>query len=72
MVGGWVYGVSFFVLGNKFVFGYDFSISVVNVVNEFKMVIIKGDFLFFIVCVWVIENSIVIVGNVCKRYFVLY
>lgn len=40
-VGGWVYGVSFFVLGNKFVWvGYDFSINVVNVVNECKVVII--------------------------------
>lgn len=62
--GGWVHGVSFSASGNKLAWvGHDSSISVVNAANECKMATIKGDFLPFMDCVWVTENSIITAGK---------
>lgn len=64
IAGGWVHGVSFSASGNKLAWvGHDSSISVVNAANECKMATIKGDFLPFMSCVWVSENSIITAGN---------
>lgn len=63
--GGWVHGVSFSASGNKLAWvGHDSSISVVNAANDNKLVTIQGDFLPFLDCVWVTENSIVTAGNI--------
>lgn len=62
--GGWVHGVSFSASGNKLAWvGHDSSISVVNALDEQKMVTVKGDFLPFASCVWITENSIVTAGH---------
>lgn len=62
--GGWVHGVSFSASGNKLAWvGHDSSISVVNAANDNKLVTIQGDFLPFLDCVWITENSIVTAGN---------
>lgn len=61
--GGWVHGVSFSASGNKLAWvGHDSSISVVNAANDNKLATIQGDFLPFLDCVWVTENSIVTAG----------
>ena len=59
-----MHGVSFSASGNKLAWvGHDSSISVVNAANECKMATIKGDFLPFMDCVWVTENSIITAGK---------
>lgn len=63
--GGWVHGVSFSASGNKLAWvGHDSSVSVVNAANDNKLATIQGDFLPFVDCVWVTENSIVTAGNI--------
>jgi len=62
--GGWVHSVSFSASGNKLAWvGHDSSISVVNALDEQKMVTVKAEFLPFCSCVWVTENSIIAAGH---------
>ena len=58
-----MHSVSFSASGNKLAWvGHDSSISVVNALDEQKMVTVKADFLPFCSCIWITENSIVTAG----------
>lgn len=62
--GGWVHSVSFSASGQKLAWvGHDSSISVVNAGNENKIATFYTDYLPFIQCVWITENSIVAAGR---------
>ena len=60
--GGWVHSVSFSPSGNKLTWvGHDSSISVVSGEKR-EVETMKGQFLPFLSCIWVTENTIVAGG----------
>lgn len=62
-----MHGVSFSASGNKLAWvGHNSSINVVNAANECKIATIRGDFLPFMTCVWVTENSVIAAGKKSK------
>lgn len=63
--GGWVHSVSFSPSGNKLAWvGHDASISVVNQANE-QTTVVKHQYLPYLACLWVTENSLVAAGYDC-------
>ncbi|XP_028395299.1 actin-related protein 2/3 complex subunit 1A-like [Dendronephthya gigantea] len=62
--GGWVHDVSFSAGGDKLAWvGHDSSISVVASSNQAQIYTIKGEFLPFISCTWITNNSVVAGGH---------
>ncbi|XP_064605160.1 actin-related protein 2/3 complex subunit 1A-like [Liolophura sinensis] len=65
--GGWVHSVSFSASGDKLAWvGHDSSVAVVNGADGLKLSFVKTEFLPFMGCSWVSENSLVCVGYDCN------
>nr|CAG4644775.1 EOG090X05RK [Leptodora kindtii] len=64
--GGWVQGISFSSSGDRVAWvGHDSSISVADASKGMNISVIRTDFLPFLSCLWVSENSIVASGYGC-------
>lgn len=72
-IGGWVYGVSFFVSGNCLVWvSYDSIVFVVDVLKSVQVLILRIEFLLLFSVLFVLENSVVVVGYDCCLMFFNY
>ena len=70
--GGWVHSVAFSPSGNKIAWvGHDSSISVQSGGAK-DVATLKGEFLPFLSCIWVTENTLVAAGNSSSMYFGLF
>uniref|UniRef100_T1JHP8 Actin-related protein 2/3 complex subunit n=1 Tax=Strigamia maritima TaxID=126957 RepID=T1JHP8_STRMM len=64
--GGWVHCVSFSGSGNQLAWvGHDSSITVVDAARGLAKVSLKTEFLPFLTCTWISENSIIAAGHGC-------
>lgn len=64
--GGWVHSVSFSASGDRLAWvGHDSTVTVVNAERGQAMATIRTQFLPFLTCSWVTENSIVAAGHDC-------
>lgn len=65
-VGGWVHCVSFSASGNRLAWvSHDSSVSVVDASRGMIVASLKTQFLPFLTCTWVTENSILTAGHGC-------
>ncbi|XP_077979751.1 actin-related protein 2/3 complex subunit 1A-like [Glandiceps talaboti] len=65
--GGWVHGVSFSESGNKLAWvSHDSCVHVVDAAQEKTVSVVKTEFLPFLACSWITDNSIVAVGHDCN------
>ncbi|XP_075978573.1 actin-related protein 2/3 complex, subunit 1A [Anticarsia gemmatalis] len=64
--GGWVHSVSFSADGNKVAWvGHDSSINVADATQGKAVIKLKTEFLPFLGCSWVTNNSLVVAGHSC-------
>nr|CAG4646243.1 EOG090X05RK [Macrothrix elegans] len=64
--GGWVHSVSFSFSGDRLAWvGHDSSISVVDAIKGLAVSVIRTDYLPFLKCLWLSENSVVAAGHGC-------
>lgn len=64
--GGWVHNVSFSANGDRLAWvGHDSSVSIVDVTIGLTPSFIKTNFLPFLSCTWVTDNSILVGGHDC-------
>nr|XP_006820315.1 PREDICTED: actin-related protein 2/3 complex subunit 1A-like [Saccoglossus kowalevskii] len=65
--GGWVHGVSFTESGDKLAWvSHDSSVHVASAAQGMAVVSVKTEFLPFMDCLWVTNNSLVVVGYDCS------
>lgn len=64
--GGWVHSVSFSASGDRLAWvGHDSSVAVANAAKDLALSSIKTQFLPFVTCTWVTENSLLVAGHDC-------
>ncbi|XP_044735195.1 actin-related protein 2/3 complex subunit 1A-B [Chrysoperla carnea] len=64
--GGWIHSVSFSADGNKLCWvGHDSSINVVDATKNFAVSKLRTEYLPFLSCLWITNNSIIAAGHSC-------
>jgi len=64
--GGWVHSVSFSADGERLAWiGHDSSVSIVNASSDMLMATVKTQFLPFVTCTFISNNSILVAGHDC-------